>query len=398
MTSQNPIWASKIFLMASELIPFSQGKKLLSFFVYIILFGTNLFAQGSNQAFTSLSNSGNTNWTVPAGVTQITVACWGGGGAGGGATGNPSAGGGGAGGAYSRRVLTVVPGTVYNVHVGAGGTGGTGAGGNGDNSWLGTSTNVNSALVLAQGGAGGAAATANNTSAGGALGSFSSSIGTIIRKGGNGGTGASGTSSGGGGESGGISDNGNNGGVSNGGAGLFDGGNGGDGGGSNSNGSDGAARDVSGTVNTPGGGGGGGGRANSSTDRSGGDGAKGEVRIYWCSSVPNLPEITSYQDRQNTGDINLTICPGTLVGGGGENDLEIYDNDTWTEGLADGFTYLWEVSLDLGVTWGRQRMAYFLILALEVIKLPELHFTIQMINILFMYISIMWVFINSGLK
>jgi hypothetical protein len=51
-------------------------------------------------------------WTVPTGVTSVTVECIGGGGIGG--TSNSGAGGGG-GGAYARSVLAVVPGDSYEV-------------------------------------------------------------------------------------------------------------------------------------------------------------------------------------------------------------------------------------------------------------------------------------------
>ena len=62
-------------------------------------------------------------FTPPAGITSITVECWGGGGAGGsaqkptGATGNAGAGGGG-GGAYAKKMnIPVTPGTPYTVTI-----------------------------------------------------------------------------------------------------------------------------------------------------------------------------------------------------------------------------------------------------------------------------------------
>lgn len=69
------------------------------------------------------------NWTCPQGVTKafVTVVAGGGGGGGGGTTGPVPGGGGGGGGVSLRRLLTVVPSTVYAITVGAGGTGGTGS-------------------------------------------------------------------------------------------------------------------------------------------------------------------------------------------------------------------------------------------------------------------------------
>ncbi|MFH0865532.1 MAG: hypothetical protein V1904_05030 [Bacteroidota bacterium] len=66
------------------------------------------------------------NWTVPAGVTRITVEVWGGGG-GGGSTGVNASGGGGAGG-YGKQTFTVVPGSNHMVTCGAGGAVGAAGG------------------------------------------------------------------------------------------------------------------------------------------------------------------------------------------------------------------------------------------------------------------------------
>ena len=78
------------------------GKKgsQIKFIVFCCVFISSLlpfliFAQ--NLIYTT---PGTGTWMTPAGVTSITVECWGGGGAGGGATGYPAGGGGGAGGSY----------------------------------------------------------------------------------------------------------------------------------------------------------------------------------------------------------------------------------------------------------------------------------------------------------
>ncbi len=102
--------------------------------------------------------AGATNWTVPAGVTGVTVEVWGGGGGGGG---SPNAGGaqfghGGGGGGYGRQLATVTPGAVLTITVGAGGTGqktNSNTGGNGGTSSV-TGLNVPPA-VSATGGRGG---------------------------------------------------------------------------------------------------------------------------------------------------------------------------------------------------------------------------------------------------
>lgn len=97
-----------------------------------------------NQVF-----SANGTFTVPIGVKNITVRCWGGGGAGGssGAGGNVGAGGGGGG--YAEGYYPVAPGAAYTITIGAGGAGVAGAaGGNGTTSSCG-------ALCSATGGSGG---------------------------------------------------------------------------------------------------------------------------------------------------------------------------------------------------------------------------------------------------
>lgn len=65
-------------------------------------------------------------WIVPAGVTSVVIELWGGGGGGGNAVTCCCCahGGGGGGGAYSRKTLTVTPGSSYTVCAGGGGAGG----------------------------------------------------------------------------------------------------------------------------------------------------------------------------------------------------------------------------------------------------------------------------------
>ena len=222
----------------------------------------SLVAWGQTQTFT---NSGT--FMAPTGVTSIIVECWGGGGAGGAATGNPASGGGGAGGSYASKILTVIPGNVYNVTVGAGGIGGNGPGPAGIPSWFNTT-----GTIYADGGAGGALASTNNSNGTGGNGSASSSIGNLIYQGGDGATG--------------IYTSGTAGGAGGGGAGSTGTGNsaiGGTGGASKANnggaGANGVANSTDGATGSTYGGGGSGGKANTGTNRNGGSGAKGLVVI-----------------------------------------------------------------------------------------------------------------------
>lgn len=119
-------------------------------------------------------------WYCPSGVESVVVECWGGGGAGGGiVTDNVAGGGGGgAGGQYAKKTVNVVSGTAYNIRIGGGGVGTTGNGGNGGDTFFGDN------IVVAKGGAGGKSY--ENGGAGG-IGSTSGGIGDVVYKGGNGG-------------------------------------------------------------------------------------------------------------------------------------------------------------------------------------------------------------------
>ena len=144
----------------------------------------------------------DTAFTVPEGVTQISVMAFGGGGAGGGGgetAGNPKAGGGGGAGEITQASLTVVRDEVLTITVGAGGSRGTvnaitGAATNGgDGSTTTVRDSANTVRVSAVGGKGGKAGT--NGGDGGASGN---STPADINPGGTG-FNSSGRSSGGGG-------------------------------------------------------------------------------------------------------------------------------------------------------------------------------------------------------
>ncbi|HEY5690055.1 MAG TPA: hypothetical protein VIS49_01245, partial [Cyclobacteriaceae bacterium] len=74
----------------------------------------------SNNPMEAWFANANTNYTVPAGVTSITVKAWGGGGAGGGPGSSTNARAGGGGGAYVAGTITTTPATVYPAVIGAG--------------------------------------------------------------------------------------------------------------------------------------------------------------------------------------------------------------------------------------------------------------------------------------
>ncbi|MFT6746226.1 MAG: hypothetical protein ACJAZ2_000564 [Glaciecola sp.] len=131
------------------------------------------------------------NWTVPAGVVQVTVQVWGsGGGAGGGASADDGdGGGGGGGGGYSTTVnIVVVPGASHAFVVGLGGPGGPANNG-------GTAGLTSSLLGVSAGGGGGGVAGSVGGRAGGIA-------GTGDFAGGAGGNGSNNKHGGGGGEGG----------------------------------------------------------------------------------------------------------------------------------------------------------------------------------------------------
>jgi hypothetical protein len=236
------------------------------------------------QAPTTFTSNGT--FTVPAGVTEITIECWGAGGGGGSRTSSTGGTGGGGGGAYSRMKLNVAPGTQYKVVVGTGG----GAGANGGDSYF-YFGNVNQTHVRAAGGKGVAA----NTLTGGAGGS--SSLGSAISsgdsylsvqsngyvnpggKGGNGTTSGTYYSGGGGGAAGPDAAGGAGNGYSPGPGYSGISGNGGTGAAGLATGN------QNGSLGNPFGGGGSGARRGNSTSYIGGSGANGLVRISYIKLI-----------------------------------------------------------------------------------------------------------------
>ncbi|MCC6461676.1 MAG: hypothetical protein IT260_14470, partial [Saprospiraceae bacterium] len=229
------------------------------------------------------------SFTVPEGVTSITVQAWGAGGGGGNGSGKE---GGGGGGAYASSVLSVTPGTVYTITVGDGG----GEGVAGGPSSFGV-------LVIAAGGSSGSSDNGFNG------GTVAASTGTTRFAGGSGGDTSGGTSGGGGGggsaTTSAAGNDGTNGGANAGigGTGTGNGGNGGD--------DDGNPAPQNGVA--PGGGGGG----SSSNNTSSGSGADGRVSIAWtCVGVNVTNFSTAASSPVCTGAAStVTLTSTTLADG-----------------------------------------------------------------------------------
>lgn len=250
----------------------------------------------TTQTFTA---SGS--FIVPAGVTALTVECWGagGGGAGGSLAGGANSGGYGAGGgAYAKvNALPVTPGAVLPYVVGAGGTGAAvnNLGTNGG------ATSFNGTGCVAKGGT---AATLAATGKGGAAGT---STGDIKFSGGGAGV-AVVAGGGGGGSSAGTAGNGtlaadNTGsGVGPGATAPSGGGNGGAGGAGNNLG-------IAGAV--PGGGGGGGGGGSSAGH--GGAGARGQIRVTYTSARTLIGSISPTAGTDAAGNAYPAGVSGSLT-------------------------------------------------------------------------------------
>ncbi len=248
-----------------------------------------------SQTTNSYTSNGSYLWTCPAGVTSVSVQCWGAGGAGGGATaGSGNGGAGGAGGAYaSTNSISVTPGNTYTVNVGKGGTGVKGNGASGGDSWFGSTS-----TILAKGGAGGQA----NNSGNPGIGSTTGCIGTIVYKGGSGTSGSTAAGSAGGGA--GSTGNGGNGQTSSpwsGGTGTtIGGGNGGN-----------YVSVGNGNPGSGAGGGGSGARTSNSTQYSGGSGADGRVDITYVITLSVSGTSTMTCVGGSTGTITATATGGT---------------------------------------------------------------------------------------
>ena len=251
-------------------------KALLCLFVLVSVAHLGSFAQ------TTVTLTSGSSWTVPCGITSITVECWGGGGGGGAATGSSSItayGGGGSGGAYAKGTFTVTGGTAISYSIGTGGVSAS----NGNPTWF------NAATVLqAAGGIAGASATTTTPNAsGGAAPSGNVNTGTsptnsYSTAGGNGSSSGSGAGSAG-----------PNGSIS--------GGAGGASRTSNNNGNTGSAP----------GGGGGGARA-AATGKTGGTGGAGEIIITYTGTALGVPTaLTASSVTTTTATVSWTASTGS---------------------------------------------------------------------------------------
>ncbi len=277
--------------MNKKVIEIGSGIRIILIIIFGILY-TGLYAQQS--IYTS---SGT--FTVPQGVTSITVECWGGGGAGGGARGKNSAGGGGAGGAYAMKTLNVSPGQQYTVTVGAtitGTTSGNASANKGNPSWFGTIDT----LVFAEGGNGGGLAPGNNNTGSGGEGTSSNSIGDVVYSGGHGYDGNRSYVWGAGGGAAGPTGPGGNADQGSGGVGNSSNGNGADGANINSNGNPG---------HNYGGGGSGAKEGGIGIDRKGGNGSAGRVIISW-STLNITVYATGTCEDGSTGTITVSASGG----------------------------------------------------------------------------------------
>ena len=238
-----------------------DNSRLPKTIVFLFLFSLASFGALAQTTQTFLTDG---SFTVPAGVSSLTVECWGGGGGGSTITSNGRRGGGGGGAAYARSILSVTGGSVYNIVVGTGGASNT----------VGESSSFGANLVMAIGGEG----CLNNSQTGAAGGSAAASIGMVRFSGGNGANGGA-TYSGGGG--GGAGSTGNGGSTINQNAGTGTA----VGGGAGGTGVQGSANGNNGSIY---GGGGSGAVTNSNTDRYGGSGAGGLVIVTMTCPVYSL--------------------------------------------------------------------------------------------------------------
>jgi hypothetical protein len=167
----------------------------------------------------SFTTPGSTTWTVPNGITSISIVTTGGGGGGGGTTGPYPVPAGGAG-AVVTSTLSVTPGQVFNLVVGGGGgTGGSGipygsgyfdggAGGGAGSSNVDAGTTPQIIAGGGGGGGGGAFQNASGGDAGGTGGAGGNGAGSFYGAGGGGGSGGIGGAGGSGTVSGGNGDGG----------------------------------------------------------------------------------------------------------------------------------------------------------------------------------------------
>ncbi len=92
---------------------YSIGYKLLAQAIFVLMW---LLPWSMSGQTTVTLDPGSTSWTVPAGVTSVTIKVWGAGGSGGGTARSGESGGGGGGGGYTTQTVAVTPGAIFNFY------------------------------------------------------------------------------------------------------------------------------------------------------------------------------------------------------------------------------------------------------------------------------------------
>jgi hypothetical protein len=109
-----------------QCLSLAKGSPSSFFKSFALILAILVVGIGDLWAQNTVTLSGSGTWYVPAGVTSITVKCWGGGGGGGGSTANTNNGGsgGGSGGYTTLTINSLTAGTGFSFSSGAGGAGG----------------------------------------------------------------------------------------------------------------------------------------------------------------------------------------------------------------------------------------------------------------------------------
>ena len=327
-------------------------KRLMQFALSLCLIfvSTNL----SWGQLVTQNTPGNYSYTVPAGVTSITISTWGAGGAGGSAqtatAGLNARGGGGAGGSYASTTISVTTGDIINYIVGAGGTalltGFTNLTPGGEGGF--SSASLGSTVVVkALGGLGGQSALSVSPTVVNGAGGTAYTTGNTGSSywGGNGGIAFSGYSGSGGGSAG-TASNGNAGATVVGGVAVTGGGGGGNG--SNTNNAL-----TAGSAGIPPGGGGAGGLIRGAAISGfavGGSGGNGKIVIVNAASPTISASTTALSGFVTPAGTASAAQSFTVTGTSLANDLIVSTSSTDYELSTDNFATAGVALINLGLT------------------------------------------------